>query len=113
MTQQTALDMFCYQKDGKSYVLANTFRFHHERRPFGPSPYWTVRFERDLLAEKEKVNQNAIRRLGKGYKPITDRIKMIEEYHGVMHMDLLDERRALVLRTNENGRVDLEPVALP
>ncbi|MCA9070195.1 MAG: hypothetical protein KDA84_14780, partial [Planctomycetaceae bacterium] len=32
------LDMFIYQKGDKSYVLANTFRFHHERKPFGPSP---------------------------------------------------------------------------
>ena len=28
-------------------VLANTLRFHHKRKPFGPSPYWAARFDRD------------------------------------------------------------------
>jgi len=43
------LNMFSYEKDGKSYVLMNTKRFHHSRAPVGPSQYWAVKFERSLL----------------------------------------------------------------
>ena len=107
------LDMFSYQKDGKSYVLSNTFRFHHKRKAFGPSPYWTVRFEQSLLMGDEQINKDAVRRLGGGYKPITDRIQMIEAYHGVAQMDRLDDSRALVLRTVEGGDFNLEPLPLP
>lgn len=107
------LDMFSYEKDGKAYVLSNTFRFHHSRKPFGPSPYWTVRFEQSLLEGDENVNEKAQRRLGGGYKPITDRIRMIESYHGVAQMDRLDENRALVLRVTEGGDFNLEPLPLP
>lgn len=107
------LDMFSYKKDGKLFVLSNTFRFHHERKPFGPSPYWTVRFEQSLLEGDEKVNEEAQRRLGGGYKPVTDRIQMIEAYHGVAQMARLDETRALVLRTTEGDDFNLEPLPLP
>lgn len=105
------LDMFLYQKGGKSYVLANTFRFHHERKPFGPSPYWTVKFEQSLLLGENKINEDAVRRL-KGYEPITDRIQMVESFHGVMQMDRMGEDQALVIRTTENG-LDLESLPLP
>lgn len=105
------LDMFIYEKGGKTYVLSNTYRFHHERKPFGPSPYWTVKFEQSLLLGDENVNEEAVRRL-KGYEPITDRIQMVEAYHGVMQMDRLDKDRALVIRSTESG-LDLEPLPLP
>ena len=106
------LDMFSYKKDGKPTVLVNTFRFHHEKRPFGPSPYWAAAFDRDLLAGNEKVNEKAVRRLGKGYKPATDRIRMAESFHGVVQMDRLSDETALVLRKNGEG-LDLESIALP
>lgn len=105
------LDMLLYEKDGKQYVLANTFRFHHERRPFGPSPYWTVRFEQSLLSESENTDEKAQRRLA-GNKPATDRIQMIEAFHGVTQMDRLDETRAIVLRKTEHD-FNLEAVPLP
>lgn len=105
------IDMFTYQKDGKPYVLANTFRFHHERSPFGPSPYWTVKFEQGILSASEDVDETALRRL-KGKTPTTDRVQMIEAYHGVMQMDKLDDRHAVVLRQTKNG-VDLETLPLP
>ncbi|MBL8826418.1 MAG: hypothetical protein JNM18_05495 [Planctomycetaceae bacterium] len=106
------LDMFSYTKDGKEYVLSNTFRFHHERKPFGPSPYWTVRFERGLLDDKEKVNEKATLRLT-GYEPATNRITMIDAYHGVMQMDRLGTDRVAVLRAADGGRVDFEILPLP
>jgi hypothetical protein len=105
------LDMFVYEKGGKPYVLANTFRFHHKQRPFGPSPYWTVKFEQGLLGENQDVNETAVRRL-KGNKPSTDRIQMVEAYHGVMQMDKLDDAHALALRQDDNG-VSLVVLALP
>lgn len=107
------IDMFAYEKDGKRYVLSNTFRFHHSRKPFGPSPYWTVRFEQSLLNGDANVNKEAHRRLGSGYKPITDRMSMVETYHGVAQMDRLDKDRALVLRVTDGGDFDLEPLPLP
>lgn len=106
------LDMFAYSKDGREYVLASTFRFHHEKRPFGPSPYWTVRFEQSLLADPEAVNERATRRL-QGTDPATDRIQMVEAFHGVMQMDRLGADRAVVLRGGPEGRVDLEVLPLP
>ena len=104
--------MFVYEKGGKAYVLTNTFRFHHKRKPFGPSPYWTVKFEQSLLLEKEKVNEKAVRRLLKNSKPATDKIQLVETFHGVMQMDKLDDKRALVLRQTDKG-VDLEALLLP
>jgi hypothetical protein len=106
------LDMFTYEKDGKEYVLASTFRFHHEKTPFGPSPYWTVRFERSLLSEESAVNENAVRRLS-GLKPVTPKIQMIEAYHGVMQMDRVGDSQAAVLRSGENGAIDFELLPLP
>jgi len=106
------LDMFTYEKDGQEYVLASTFRFHHEKRPFGPSPYWTVRFERSLLAEQEAVNEKALLRLA-GNEPATPRVKMIETYHGVMQMDRVGKDQAAVLRAGEGGTIDFEVLPLP
>ena len=105
------LDMLLYEKDGKSYVLANTFRFHHAKRPFGPSPYWTVRFEQSLLTENENVDEKAQRRLA-GSKPATDRIQMVEAFHGVTQMDRLNETHAVVLRKTASG-FDFEALPLP
>lgn len=106
------LRMLTYDKDGKNYVLMNTFRFHHEKKPFGPSPYWTVRFERDLLAENDKVNEKAPNRLN-AKDPAADRMKMVEEYHGVELMDKLGKDKALTLRKDEKGGYVLAPLPLP
>lgn len=106
------LDMFTYEKDGVEYVLANTLRFHHAKKPFGPSPYWTVRFERDLLNENQNVNENALWRL-KGDQPATDRIKMVEAFHGVTQMDRIGMNQAVVLKEADGGQLDLDVAALP
>ncbi len=96
------IDMFTYEKNGKPYVLTNTFRFHHKRKAFGPSPYWTVKFEQGILAEKEKINEKALLRL-KGYDPATDRVQMVEAFHGVRQMAQLGDDKALVLKEGKNG----------
>ena len=106
------IDMFVYEKGGKAFVLSNTFRFHHERRPFGPSPYWTVKFEQDILGESEDVNEKALRRL-KNYEPATDRVKMVESFHGVTQMDKLGAAHAVVLKEGDKGAVHLAVLDLP
>ncbi len=106
------IDMFVYEKNGQPFVLANTFRFHHARRPFGPSPYWTVKFEQGLLEEDEAINEKAINRL-KGYDPATERIQMVESFHGVTQMDKLDDATAVVLRLTDKDQTDLEILPLP
>ena len=106
------LDMFTYTKGGKASVLVNTERFHHKRKPFGPSPYWTARFDRSILGQNNKINEKAERRLGGGYKPITKKVNLVESMHGVVQMDRLNDRAAIVIRKNGEA-FDLEPVALP
>ena len=106
------LDMFVYEKNGKPFVLANTFRFHHSRKPFGPSPYWTVKFQQGLLVGDESVNDKAVRRLKGGYQPATDKIELVEAYHGVMQMDLLGNTHSLAVRDTGKG-LDLVAIPLP
>ncbi|MDF1754528.1 MAG: hypothetical protein P1U89_17220 [Verrucomicrobiales bacterium] len=101
------LDMFGYSTEGKSKVLTNTFRFHHEKRPYGPSPHLAFRFDQELLSAPE-VNDKAVRRL-KGNTPATEQIQIAETYHGVVKMSRLDDESALAL--SETG--DLVTIALP
>jgi hypothetical protein len=107
-------DMFVYEKDGKSYVLANTVRFFPRNKPLGPGSYWTVKFEQGLLSGSgsDSTNEKALRRLGRDNKPATDKIQVVESFAGVMQMDKLDAKRALTIRQTEKG-LDLEPLALP
>jgi hypothetical protein len=104
-------DMFVYEKDGKSCVLANTVRFFPRNKPIGPASYWTVKFEQGLLSA-DQTNEKALRRLGRDNKPATDKIQVIESFAGVVQMDKLDAKRALTIRLTEKG-MDLEPLALP
>ena len=106
------LDMFVYEKNGKPFVLANTFRFHHSRKPFGPSPYWTVKFQQGLLMGDDAVNDKAVRRLKSGYQPATDKIELGEAYHGVMQMDRLGTTHSLAVRDTGKS-VDLVAIPLP
>jgi hypothetical protein len=106
-------DMFTYTKGGKTYILVSTFRMFHARAPVGPSPYWTVRVDADLLREAEKVNEKALRRVKGNTKPLTDRAVVAEAFHGVMTMDRLDSERALVIRTDDKGNLTLQALALP
>ncbi|QDU98681.1 hypothetical protein [Lignipirellula cremea] len=105
------IDMFLYEKDGVSFVLSNTFRFHHEKRPFGPSPYWTVKFQQSVLSENDDINEQALQRL-KGNDPATDKVELVEAYHGVMQMDQLNSTHAVVLREGDEG-LSLAPLLLP
>lgn len=107
------LNMFTYQKDGKSYILMNTHRFHHARKPFGPSPYWTVRIDAGLVSEKTAINEKAVRRLDAKGEPSVAGIKMVEAYHGVMHLDRLDANKALALQQDAQKGLALAALDLP
>lgn len=104
--------MFVYSKDGKDYVLMNTYRFHHERSPFGWSPYWTAKIDMALLAEQKQLNEKAYRRLAAENKA-NPRVVMVEEYLGVMMMDKLDASRALAVRKEKDDSLTLLPLPLP
>ncbi|MFP6620590.1 MAG: hypothetical protein VB877_14685, partial [Pirellulaceae bacterium] len=106
------VDMFIYEKGGQPFVLVNTFRFHHSRKPFGPSPYWTVKFQQGLLAGESAVNEKAVRRLKSGFEPATDRIEMVDSYHGVMQMDRLGKSQALTIQDTGKG-LNLVALDLP
>ncbi len=97
-------DMFVYEKGGKKYILMTTVRKFGQ--PFGTSPYWVVKLDFNVLAEREKINQKAQRRNVKAGE------FMVGAYDGVMLMDKLDSERAMVVR-NTKGAISLEAVALP
>jgi hypothetical protein len=104
--------MFTYEKEGKQYVLTNTFRFHHAKAPFGPSPYWTARIDREILGENDAVNEKAVHR--QKTANASDRVKLIEAYHGVYKMTKLDDKHALVVRVDPNTKgYSLETLDLP
>jgi hypothetical protein len=111
----TPRDMFVYEKDGKKHILMSTFRmpFAQKKQPVGPSPYWTVRVDYDVLRETGKVNKDAIVRVNENYENVSDRAEVVAAFHGVMHMDQLDRERALVVRARGNGRFDLSVLPLP
>ena len=104
------LDMFGYETDGKPSVLTNTFRFHHQKRPHGPSPHLAFRFDEALLGDPEATNENAIHR-EKTAKEGT--VEIAEPFHGVIQMDRLNETTAIALREGTEGAVDLIAIALP
>lgn len=107
------LDMFAYEagEASDSSILTNTFRFHHEKRPYGPSPHLTFRFDQELLGDAEKVNENATRRLDRS-TPESERIEIAEPFHGVVQMDRLNDKTALALREGKEGDLDLVTIAL-
>ena len=104
------LDMFGYEKGGKSSVLTNTYRFHHSRKPYGPSPHLAFRFDEALLGA-ENTNEKAIHRTRD--KDVEGKIDIVESYHGVVQMDRLDAKSALALRESKGKDLDLVTIALP
>ncbi len=112
----TPRDMFVYEKDGKKFILMSTFRMFHAKNPAGPSPYWAVRVDYDLLKETKSVNKDAIwRTKGKATESTTDRAVIADHFHGAMHMDKLNDTSAVIVRQGLKGNegVHLNVVALP
>lgn len=108
-------DMFSYDKGKRKYVLMSTVRMarFHKRLPVGPSPYWVVKIDYNLLGETKNVNKKALVRVNKKYENITDRAEVVKGYHGTMFMDQLDNRRAVIVRLTANGQKNLEVLMLP
>lgn len=105
------LDMFSYEKDGEASVLTNTFRFHHERKPYGPSPHLAFRFDERLLGA-EGVNEKAIHRT-RDAEEAKGRIDIAEPFHGVVQMDRLNQQYAIALRETDGKDLDLVTIMLP
>ena len=106
----TPQDMFSYEKNGKSYILMNTFRMDRFQKsnPVGPSPYWTVKVDQSILTEGVKINKDALLRT-----PKTEEAQVVPAFHGVMLMDRLGTDHALVVRTDDKGGVSLTALMLP
>ena len=104
------IDMFTYEKDGKQWLITNTDRFHHEKRPLGPSQYWGVRIDMSYLSSS-KINADAARRdVSKQTGPAG--IEVVEALFYVRHVAKLNNREMVVLRDNK-GAMDLEVKELP
>ena len=105
------MDIFIYKKDGKSWIVTNTNRFHQPL--FGPSKYWGVRVNASYLdrADPEQINEKAARRDVKE-KAGPDGIEILDSLSGAVHIAKLDDTMMVVLR--ETGdKFKLEAVALP
>ena len=104
------IDMFTYEKDGKQWLITNTDRFHHEKRPLGPSQYWGVRVDMSYLTSS-KVNADAARRdVSKQAGPVG--IEVVEALFYARHVAKLNNREMVILRDNKGG-LDLEVKELP
>lgn len=110
----TPLDMFAYEKGGNKYILVNHRRFHHKQNPVGPSPYWATKIDYTILEEDADVNEKALwRTKGKASVSMTGRAQIAEDYHGVIHLDRLDNERALAVWTDDQDKLDLKVLPLP
>jgi hypothetical protein len=105
----TPLDMFSYEKDGKTYILMSSKRnAKFASKDTGPGSYWTVKVDQGILTEKTKINETALKR-GANSAATT---QIIADYQGVMMMDRLGTDRALVIREGKDS-VSLAVLALP
>jgi hypothetical protein len=106
----TPLDMFSYEKNGKSYILMSSSRNKaFAAKDTGPGTYWTVKVDQGVLTESVKINETADRR----DKGKTDRAQIVADYSGVMMMDRLGAEQALVIREGKDGGVSLAALQLP
>ncbi|MAG93874.1 MAG: hypothetical protein CMJ48_09015 [Planctomycetaceae bacterium] len=104
------LDMFTYRKDGKTWLVTNTNRFHHEKRPIGPSPFWGVRVDMEYMKSAE-VNEKAARR-NATKRSGPEGMDVVEVLFGVTQVAKLNDDEMIVIR--ENGKAfDLEVAQLP
>ena len=104
------VDMFIYKKGGKSWLVTNTDRFHHKRRPIGPSQYWGCRVDMKYLGAKE-INEKAARRTVKKKKG-PEGMEVLDVLFGVKHIDQFANDKVVVLRDTK-GKLSLEPAVLP
>jgi hypothetical protein len=111
----TPRSMFSYEKDGKKWILVNAGRNNKQPAPkIGlPNAFWCAKVDHNLLKETVNVNENAPWRVGgKGSASLADRVIVAKEYFGTLHMDQLDNSRAIVIR-DADKKVSLNVLALP
>ncbi|MCA9113935.1 MAG: hypothetical protein KDA79_02535 [Planctomycetaceae bacterium] len=108
------LDMFTYTRDGKEWLVTNTYRFHFKKNKYGPSKWWGVRVSMDYLAEQEKVNEEAARRDVK-QKAGPNGIEVLEALSGAMEVGKLSNDDMVVLRAvnDDEQKLRLEIAPLP
>ena len=105
------VDMFIYERNGKSWVVTNTNRFHQPL--FGASKYWGVRVSTAYLdrQEPELINEKAARRDVK-QQTGPEGIEILEALSGAVHISKLDDSVMIVLR-EAGDKLRLETAALP
>lgn len=104
------LDMFTYKRNGKEWLVTNTFRFHHKRNVFGPSKWWGVRINMDYMSAKDVNEQAARRDVQNSVGP--KGVEVLECLFGAVQVDKLSDEEIVVLRDND-GQLDLEVAQLP
>jgi hypothetical protein len=105
------VDMFIYGRNGKSWVVTNTNRFHQPL--FGPSKFWGVRVSTAYLdrQEPELINEKAARRDVK-QQTGPEGIEILDALSGAVHISKLDDATMIVLR-EAGDKLRLETAALP
>lgn len=107
-------NMFNYTKGDKSYLLINALANPRWNQGFKEPTFWVARVDLDLFDETENVNTKAPWRYDrKTREPSTDRVKMIDEYLGVKHMDKLNDKQALVIQGKGIDAQTLKALDLP
>jgi hypothetical protein len=105
------VDIFTYARDGRSWVVMNTNRFHQPL--FGPSKFWGVRVSTTFLdrQEPELINEKAARRDVK-QQTGPEGIEILDVLSGAVHISKLDDSAMIVLR-EAGDKLRLEVAALP
>jgi len=107
------LDMFTYQRDGRQWLVTNTYRFHYKKNTFGASKWWGVRLDMRHLTADDKVNEDAVRRNTKLDKD-PQGIEVVDVLSGAVQVAKVNDEQAVVLRNvNDEDRYRLELVELP
>lgn len=88
------LDMIQYEKEGKQYILmANSAR-------------GIMKIDTEGIGEAEGIEERVAGTKGVGYETI-------EDWSGVVQMDRLDDRHAIIVCDSDGGAAQLKQVALP
>jgi hypothetical protein len=115
-TGNTPQSMFSYEREGKKYILINVYRNNKQPAPAvgATHAFWCARVDFDMLKETVNVNEKALWRIGgKGSVNAADRAVVAKDYFGVLHMDKLDNTRAVVIRETDSKSQKLSVLNLP
>lgn len=104
------LDMFSYEKDGKKWIVTNTYRMPFKSDLFGNSRYWGVRVSMDFLSA-EQINEKAVTRDIKS-KSGPNGVEVLDALSGAVQVTKIDEAQIAVLR-DADGKLNLEVADLP